>query len=184
MLERQFGYMLGATAAAICNANAFCGWLEDWQTDCLAVTFAEVMAIGTGIVRDHCCDIIGDEGADLVVWSEPNMLLSGGSFVDAALESIADAVGEIVSTLQQGQMLLDDAMAGIDGYALLVVSVGFGGFRGFVFGAANVAIEKSALLLFEEIQDVPDMFLGLGFRAAAVLFGRGGASELVSWRVR
>jgi hypothetical protein len=39
-------------------------------------------------------------------------------------------------------------------------------------------------LLFEEIQDVPDMFLGLGFCAAAVLFCRCGACELFIWWVR
>ena len=45
--------MLGMAHGAIGNTNAFCCLFEDGKTGIDVVSFANVMSIGSGVIRDH-----------------------------------------------------------------------------------------------------------------------------------
>lgn len=55
--------MLGFADLAICHGYSLAGGSEDRQSNCLSISFAEIVSIGARIIGDHGGNVVRLEGS-------------------------------------------------------------------------------------------------------------------------
>ena len=100
ILKRKFGHNFSAARTTIGYSYSFCGTSEDREARFGSIGFTEVIAVGSGVVGDHCCALAIVECCCSMLGGESDKMVILRDLPDCSSEGGAECIPCIAAALE------------------------------------------------------------------------------------
>jgi hypothetical protein len=163
------GYLFSVACASIGNPNLLCRCSQNGKACFASILLADVVSVGSRVIRYHNGLLIVDVMMYFVVCGEADMLVLVDLF-NPLVECRAKTVGRIVATLGKTNACCATLDVGsVDCHTFLVAVAGFGQAAPFILCEGNAVVEEQAIAIAQSPEHLLNVLLP-GYLALPMVF--------------